>query len=167
MVKLEVLPACKQRPWGSSIPRFLTKKVKIQHECIGCHRSQRNIPGIMATEGESRYPFMSSSNRRADERIPVHLQMMVNGRRVPMATLLDLSDGGARVDLPTSFEQISPDETIELSVALPFHSEALFQGEARVIWQKQLSHGKEVGIRWSESTAARCKAARERLINEI
>ena len=96
---------------------------------------------------------MRTRDNRKFDRIPV--TMTLDSKALPSisAKLTDLSDGGARIVANGTSGLGENGAMVPVTVRLPCNTQALFEGNAKVVWSKRSSHGVEAGLQWTDATA--------------
>ena len=68
------------------------------------------------------------------------------------AKIVDLSLGGAKVQLKGRPQSTLVEERIKISASLPSHQGAAFSGYARVAWVREIDGKFEAGLQWEKFT---------------
>ena len=66
------------------------------------------------------------------------------------ASLVDLSQGGAKLKLRAKPNTSLLNEDFKFSASLARRAKDLFQGQAQVVWEKETELGFTIGVRWKE-----------------
>jgi hypothetical protein len=95
---------------------------------------------------------MPIQNARKSSRVAVEMSLRSTSLPRYQASIVDLSNSGARIELKGAVSQALENQRIRFGASLPGQNSIHFEGLARVAWVKQTVRGWEAGLEWERMT---------------